>query len=533
MTSYTFTPSQDWFSGNIPSWEVLLPLVKSSKPRALEIGSWEGRSAVFTMERLCKANGELVCIDHFDLFQTEAGRERYRVLTRNLELAGGSSRIIPAFSVQGIYQLLCEEASSPNPGFDWIYVDGSHEADDTFLDGELVWRLARPGAIMIFDDYRWNQEPEDSHHHPKLGIDLFLQLHRGQFERLSSDTQYQMVIRKSTEQRIGFLPTTTSQLTERQGSVKIEYGIHIAFVSDSSYALPTAVAIHTLLQHTHSRITLHIVDCGLTQLDRERIQQTVSSAKTADATIVFRDLPESSLAGAMGNVWGKFDVISILPVERVLYLDADILVRSSLAALWETDLKGHTIGAVQDIGHPTGHKEIASRPYFNAGVLLIDLAKARLQQPALIATARSMQESPFKDQDALNEHFQSDWLPLSLKWNAQGLGTYVDSFSAERMALPLHEMKDPAVVHFTGPVAPSIELVLNPYVQPYTAKPWGYAGSPGHPFREEWWAAVEGTPWRGWRDSLEHRNLMKKQETEVLEASANALRAAVAKSNVN
>ena len=30
-----------------------------------------------------------------------------------------------------------------------------HEANDTFLDGELVWRLARKGAMVIFDDYEW------------------------------------------------------------------------------------------------------------------------------------------------------------------------------------------------------------------------------------------------------------------------------------------------------------------------------------------------------------------------------------------
>lgn len=49
--------------------------------------------------------------------------------------------------------------------------------------------------------------------------------------------------------------------------------------------------------------------------------------------------------------------------------------------------------------------------------------------------------------------------------------------------------------------------VLNPHLQPYTAKPWGYAGSPGHPFEAEWWRVAEATAWTGWKQS-EHRQAL-------------------------
>ncbi|ESK95696.1 glycosyltransferase family 8 protein [Moniliophthora roreri MCA 2997] len=158
---YLFTPTQDWFSHNITEWTRFLPLVKRSNPRALEIGSWEGRSAVFLLENLCKDGGEIVCIDHFDLFSTDAGRERYKRIHHNLALTGKPFRVLDQFSVPALMTLLKEEMLSECPGFDWIYVDGSHEADDTFLDSELVWRLARKDAVVIFDDYHWDKEPED------------------------------------------------------------------------------------------------------------------------------------------------------------------------------------------------------------------------------------------------------------------------------------------------------------------------------------------------------------------------------------
>jgi predicted O-methyltransferase YrrM len=150
---YDFTPTQDWVSGHAETWMSLLPYVQTTNPRALEIGSWEGRSAVFLLTNLCRTTGEIVCIDHFDLLATPAGRARFKRINYNLALAGGRFRILDEFSIPALIKLLEVEMDAAQPGFDWVYVDGSHEADDTFLDGELAWRLARKGAIVIFDDY--------------------------------------------------------------------------------------------------------------------------------------------------------------------------------------------------------------------------------------------------------------------------------------------------------------------------------------------------------------------------------------------
>ncbi|KAE9382964.1 hypothetical protein BT96DRAFT_1027444, partial [Gymnopus androsaceus JB14] len=111
---------------------------------------------------------------------------------------------------------------------------------------------------------------------------------------------------------------------------------------------------------------------------------------------------------------------------------------------------------------------------------------------------QEMKDSKFRDQDALNAIFDN-WKELSLKWNAQGLGTYARYPSTERALLQLDSMMDPGIVHFTGPVNPSLEEVLSLYIQPPTAKPWGYLGAPGHPFQDEWWDVCERTLWKGVR----------------------------------
>jgi lipopolysaccharide biosynthesis glycosyltransferase/predicted O-methyltransferase YrrM len=515
---YIFTPSQDWFTHNIPTWEPLIASLLSTlpsgrAPRALEVGSWEGRSAVYLLTTLCTSPASLlVCIDHFNLFHTTAGRERHAKILHNLRLTGSPFRVIDEFSVPGLMTILREETASPSSsgGFDFVYLDGSHEADDTLLDAELAWRLTRPGALFILDDYAWDKEPSTSVHHPARGIDTFLALHAGQFELLSKG--YQVILRKTVDMRIGFLIKAPHAGTADDPLEGLDYGINVALCLDAAYAMPATVAIRSAVDKTPGRrITFYIVDCGLREEDRRKISESVPRSREEDVTLVFRMLPDGS-RGLQDPTWAKADMLittSVLPVERVLFLDADVLVRHDLGALWKTDLGGRFLGAARDIGHPLGHEGLPEtekgRPHFNAGVMLLDLTLIRTRLPAFAQLVRERAETTYKDQDLLNAFFAlDDWLELNVEWNASGLGTYAVCPGKDRdVVWPGSELKalhaDPAIVHFTGPVHPSMSGVLNEYVQPWTSKPWGYAGAPGNPFKDEWWDVLERTAWRGMR----------------------------------
>lgn len=516
---YIFTPTQDWFSGHIETWVSLIPLVHTPAPRVLEIGSWEGRSTVFLLENLCKDGGDITCVDHFDLMTTAPGRERYAKISHNLSLTGKQYRIIDQFSVPALMILLQEEMGAPMPGFDWIYVDGSHEADDTFLDGELAWRLAKENSIFIFDDYHWDVEPESSSHHPRRGIDAFLNLHDGEYERLSDASHGQVILRKKSVMRIGFLVKQPKHEAVRDA---FGYGINIVLVFDSHYAMAAAVALRSAVTKTRGRITVYIIDCGLGKEEKDKIQASVP--KTGSTSIMFITPPKDSLFVDTGAAWAKVDMIHLLPVEKVLYLDSDVLVRGDLNELWNTDLSGRAIGAVPDVGYPMGHKgeKIA---YFNSGVLLMDLSVMRKISPSDIrSSAEQMKDEKFKDQDLLNALFAGQWLPLTLNWNAQGLGTYAKIPSVDRESLQLEEMGNADIVHFTGPVDPSLADILNPWVQPYTAKPWGFAGAPGHPYANEWWSVHEETAWKGWRLSEEYQRMIEVKKERAIQAATEEFR---------
>lgn len=215
MPSMRFTAGQEWFKVQQHVWERFVKPFFSHRKfcRALEIGSWEGGSAVWILQNLCGSNSpsnHLVCVDHFDLFETQEGRDRFRTFQNNIASTGlhDQVRVLSEFSVPAFMSLMKEVATHSNLGFDFIYIDGSHRADDVLLDAEMAWRIANYGALLVFDDYEWPQSKMGTIHHPKGGIDAFLEIHEGEYTLIHRG--YQVMIKKVVKQRLGFCFECTS-----------------------------------------------------------------------------------------------------------------------------------------------------------------------------------------------------------------------------------------------------------------------------------------------------------------------------------
>ena len=535
--SYIFsTTSQDWFTRNIPIWEPYIDILLSTlpvgrAPRALEVGSREGRSAIYILTKICNTPDSLhVCIDHFDLLSTVEGRERHVKVVHNLTLTGSPFRILDDFSIPGLMTLLNEEAANQDGGFDFIYINGSHEADDTFLDAELAWRLTRPGGLIILDDYKWDREPASSMHHPARGIDSFITLHEGQFELLHKE--YQVILRKTVKMRIGFLHKSVSSYTTSELN-PFEYGIYVVICVNSSFAMAGAVALRSAIDATSGRMTFYIFDCGLQPEEKHKLEASIPQERADEVTLMLHSLPPGS-RGIRDAMWAKVDMLMhpcLLPIERILYLDADVLVRRDLKDIWRTDMGGKPIGAVRDIAFPVGHPGLPEanrgRVYFNSGVLLVNLSLIRQRLPEMRDALATLEETLYKDQDFLNVFF-SDFYELDIVWNASGLGTYAswssDSWSSDDRDNTWPQglatlLADPAIVHFTGALHPSMTSVLDDSFQPWLGKPWGYSGAPGNPFAENWWEVLEKTAWKGIRQDKTFKESLIVAKKAVVEAA--------------
>ena len=144
-------------------------------------------------------------------------------------------------------------------------------------------------------------------------------------------------------------------------------------------------------------------------------------------------------------------------VTRVLYLDTDIVVRRGIADLWGMDLDGHSVAACQDLvvqrvdriaRYQEGGLALGAA-YFNAGVLLIDLARWRAEKTServVENIGTNGHRYPLLDQDGLNAVLAEKWKPLPMQWNVQ-----VGSKTRGHQPLPAEEA---GIVHFTGKAKP-------------------------------------------------------------------------------
>lgn len=142
---------------------------------------------------------------------------------------------------------------------------------------------------------------------------------------------------------------------------------------------------------------------------------------------------------------------------RILYIDVDTWIEDARPfALFDLDMRGKAIAAVRDLVvafDPDTDGELAATigkgkaAYFNAGVLLVDVAAYNALRPLAKMTAlagRHVGRRAYRDQTVLNAFFRDRWLELSPAFN----------FFARGLSGPLVRAFPPSITHFAGPQKP-------------------------------------------------------------------------------
>lgn len=156
----------------------------------------------------------------------------------------------------------------------------------------------------------------------------------------------------------------------------------------------------------------------------------------------------------------------LLPQElnRIIYLDPDILVINPLRPLWETNMSGWLFGAAAH----TGKTELANdvnrlrlgveHDYYNSGVLLMDLELGReeiIPEEIFRYVEEHRMELLLPDQDLLNAMFGERIFPLDdAVWNydARNYKNYVMRSSGKYNVKWV--MENTAILHFCGKAKP-------------------------------------------------------------------------------
>ena len=179
---YFFT--QDIFSYRIPLWETHLKfLFDLSEIKILEIGSYEGMSACWFLDRILTHTGDrLTCIE----------KKFHPKLRENIVKTGAESKVD---LLEGdVSQFL--DALAPD-SFDAINMQDKHKTADVARENAAsTWKALKTGGVVVFNDYGW-RNPRYPEQNPQQGIDSFLNSIQEQWELVHKNhSAFQLIVRK-------------------------------------------------------------------------------------------------------------------------------------------------------------------------------------------------------------------------------------------------------------------------------------------------------------------------------------------------
>ena len=195
--------------------------------------------------------------------------------------------------------------------------------------------------------------------------------------------------------------------------------MNILTCTDSRFVIPTGVMLYSVCKNNSScNLNIFIIiDNSVTEKQKDELKSEL--CKFSNVKIEFLKVDVSDIQQYLivkfeffpVSIYYRLFLTDILPkeVDKILYLDGDIIVRHNLSELWETDIDKYAVGAVVNQSNSSKYWERLGYPkengYFNSGVLLINTKYWRehnLKERFLKYIVENPQKLLYPDQDVLN-----------------------------------------------------------------------------------------------------------------------------------
>lgn len=240
---------------------------------------------------------------------------------------------------------------------------------------------------------------------------------------------------------------------------------------DENYIAPFKVLLHSFYVNNpgETESTFYLVHSAIGQ---EALTDLGEYCKARDVALVpvqvekalFKEAPSSKRYPL--EMYYRLLAPHILPqtLERVIYLDPDMLIINSLRPLWTLDFCGNAFAAAAHTGITEITNDLnrvrlgTSHDYYNSGVIGMDLARARevVQVDEMFQKVKKYQhELILPDQDVFNALYGSQTLPIDdAVWNydARNYSNYLLRSGGVRDMDWI--MENTAILHFCGAKKP-------------------------------------------------------------------------------
>ncbi|GGE36575.1 glycosyltransferase [Streptococcus himalayensis] len=220
----------------------------------------------------------------------------------------------------------------------------------------------------------------------------------------------------------------------------------IVFAADNQYVSQLTTAIKSVCAH-NQHIKFYILNDDISKewflLMSEHL--AMLDCTIQDVKLVGMDFEKyPNHFGHINHVtYFRYMIPEVVPEDRVLYLDTDIIVTGDVTSLFLRNMEGKMLAAVRDVD-----EIYSSRTDFNAGVLLLNLIECRKQKftkHLLEITEHRAAELLWGDQSALNL-LCPDYIALERTYNCQvGQDTYHNFEQISTL---------PTIIHYSSPHKP-------------------------------------------------------------------------------
>lgn len=280
--------------------------------------------------------------------------------------------------------------------------------------------------------------------------------------------------------------------------------INICFSSDNNYAKHMGVAIVSILKNAKKEdiYNFYVLDGGISEENKLKISQ-LKNIKSFNIEYLlvnkddFRDCPMTNYVKYITlPTYYRFKIASLLSgVDKVLYLDCDIIVNADISELYNSNIDDFYIGAVPEVfnHHHKERLEIDGSEYYcNAGVLLINSKKWRsdkIEEKLFAYLQNPVHEIVFQDQDILNDVLKYGIKYIPLVWNLQHDALFEDEAYLYHEEEKNIAVKEPKLIHYT-----------------HKYKPWNYKCF--NMYKKLYYQYLNETPWKNDYFKIKIQNIL-------------------------
>lgn len=265
--------------------------------------------------------------------------------------------------------------------------------------------------------------------------------------------------------------------------------MNIALISDENYAAQSAVTLQSFFENNEGCHEIYFITIGITDESRLKLE---SLCREHSSNFHYKSMDEKKLDPFEGiGYWSKYTFMKLfipelLPphVDKVLYLDVDILVKGSLSVIYDMNIEwgGVGVAAVEDVPSADNHKKrcnlSSDAVYINSGLMLMNLPLWRNEikhNSFMNYIEENRAKYKINDQDVINSVFENRIIPLDWKYNVTSA-----FFGFKSSIWKLYRSqyksirKNPVVLHFTN-----------------SNKPWRKDSY--HVYKKEWFDVLKRT----------------------------------------